>query len=134
MTEEYSERPDSVPKILQLNYVFEGLAHPRRRYLLYSLQVGTDWTLKDLAVKIANWENGTGDTRPTDDHIEAVYVSLYHNHIPKLVDDDILEFDEATERIKLGPNAEQVMNILETAGGTTDSQLESHARNANNER
>lgn len=133
MTEESDPKFTAAPEILELDHVFEGLAHPRRRYLLYTLQTGPNWILKDIAVKIAAWESEAADADPPDDHIEAVYISLYHNHVPKLASEDMIEFDEVTEQISPGPNAEQVLSILDTAGGSTDSQLESHAEKTDNE-
>lgn len=82
MRKESSIRSTTVPAILELNHVFEGLGHPRRRYLLYTLGVNTGWTLEDLAVEIATWERSTAEP-PPDDVVDAVYVSLYHNHVPK---------------------------------------------------
>jgi len=121
------------PEVLESNHVFSGLAHPRRRYLLYALQQDTSWTLEDLIVQIAAWESEAADTQPPDDLVEAVHISLYHTHIPKLVDDDVVEFDETSGRVTTGPNAEQAMGILENTGRSTDSRLESHARSTSNE-
>jgi len=72
MTEEPTTGCIPVPEILELNHAFEGLAHPRRRYVLYSLQAETDSLLEDLAAKIAAWEGSAADTESSDDrvHIE----------------------------------------------------------------
>lgn len=125
--------PSSVPQVLELDHVFEGLAHPHRRYLLYTLLEDTEWSLDELATKIAAWENGVSEGRPSEEEIEHIYVSLYHNHVPKLVDDDVIVFERETETITAGPNAEQVLAVLENAGGSTDSRLQEHARGEQNE-
>lgn len=120
--------PGSVPAVLELDPVFEALAHPRRRYLLYTLLEDTEWSLREIAAKVAAWEDGPPSRTVTDDEVERVYVSLYHNHVPKLADDGIVEFAEAEETIRRGDNADQVLAVLENAGGSRDSEQEAHAR------
>lgn len=80
------------------------------------------------------WERDKPLEPGSDNGTEQIYVSLYHAHIPKLVEDNIVEFSEATETIKPGPNAEQVLTVLEGAGGGLDSQQERHARTDQNDR
>ncbi len=41
-----------------------------------------------------------------------MYVSLYHAHVPKLVEEDVLLFDESTETVAPGENAHQVLLAL----------------------
>ncbi|GKZ15997.1 hypothetical protein HAL_38780 [Haladaptatus sp. T7] len=53
---------------------------------------------------------------------------LYHSHVPKLVDLDVIEFDGDTETITPGPHAVQVLTALEGAGGSLDNRQETHAR------
>lgn len=115
-------------EILELDHVFEALSHPRRRYLCYSLLEDTEWTLDELARKIAAWENDIPEHEVTNHQQEEVYISLYHAHIPKLVDEGVLTFDDATETVTTAENAEQVLNALEGMGASLDSKQESHAR------
>ena len=117
-----------------MDHVFEALAHPRRRYALYTLLEDTEVSLQDLAEQITAWEDEAPEETLYDDEVEQVYVSLYHNHVQKLVEDGIVEFDEATETIEPGPNAEQVLTVLEASGGSLDSQQEKHARNNTDDR
>lgn len=124
---------DSPHAILETDHAFEALAHPRRRYLLYTLDEATEWTLQELAEKVAAWENDVPESTLYDDEVERVYVSLYHNHVPKLVADGIVVFDEPTETIRPGPHAEQVLTVLEAAGGSHDIEQEAHARSDSDE-
>lgn len=121
------------PAILEMDHVFEALAHPRRRYLLYTLLEDTEWSLEAIAVKVAGWEQDVSHGTVSDEEAERVYVSLYHNHIPRLVDEGIIEFDVPTETIRPGPHAEQVLSVLETTSGSYDSGQEAHARRTHNE-
>jgi hypothetical protein len=116
------------PDVVELDHVYEALGHPRRRYLCYTLLEDTSWTLSELASKIAAWENDVPEHAVTNAQQERVYVSLYHAHVPKLVDEGILTFDDATETIRAAENADQVLAALEGMGASLDSNQEAHAR------
>jgi hypothetical protein len=114
--------------VLDLQPVFEVIAHPRRRYLVYTLSEETEWSLDDLATKLAAWETDTSEENIATLTRQELYTSLYHSHIPKLVDLDVIEFDADTETITPGPHAVQVLTVLEGAGGSLDNRQETHAR------
>jgi len=114
--------------VLEVEPVYEALGHPRRRYLCYTLLEDTEWSLVDLATKIAAWETDGPEHEVTDRQCDEVYVSLYHAHVPKLVEDDVITFDEAAETITAAEHADQVVAALEGIGGSLDSRQERHAR------
>ncbi|WP_256393881.1 DUF7344 domain-containing protein [Natronoarchaeum rubrum] len=115
-------------ELLELDHVYEALGHPRRRYLCYTLLEDTQWTLTDLATKLAAWENDIPKHAVTNDQRERVYVSLYHAHVPKLVDEGIITFDDASEMITAAENADHVLTALNGMGASLDSIQETHAR------
>ena len=114
--------------ILDIETVYEALGHSRRRYLCYTLLEDTEWSLTDLATKIAAWENDVPEHAVTEDQREEVYVSLYHAHVPKLVDEGVITFDDVTETITTAEHAQQVLTALEGIGASLDSNQEQHAR------
>ena len=114
--------------------MFEALTHKRRRYLLYTLFEADAWSVADLARKVAAWENDVPEDAVDQAEIEKVYASLYHAHIPKLVDLGILDFDRREERIRRGPGAEQTLDILDHTGGSDAEKMERHARGNENDR
>lgn len=118
-------RPPS-QEVLELDHVYEALAQPRRRYLCYSLLEDTEWTLAELASEIAAWESDGPEV--DDQRRNRVYVSLYHSHVPKLADQDVVSFDEETETVYPAENAEQVLVALTGMGATLEENLETHAR------
>jgi hypothetical protein len=120
-----SERSDAV---LSVDHVYQALGHPRRRYLCYTLLEGTAWSLDELAQKVAAWENDVPESAVTERQQERAYVSLYHAHVPKLVEEGVVTFDEETETITVGPNADQALAALEGVGASLDAGQESHAR------
>ncbi|WP_255195356.1 DUF7344 domain-containing protein [Halorarius litoreus] len=136
-TSDASAPPDKQlpsPDFLEIEPVYEALGHSRRRYLCYTLFETTEWSLTDLATKIAAWENDIPEHAVSADQREEVYVSLYHAHVPKLVDEDVITFDEATETITTAEHAEQVLTALEGIGASLDSNQEAHARSEMDER
>jgi hypothetical protein len=122
------ERPGPVADLLRLDGVFAALAHPRRRYLCYSLLSSTSWALTDLATKVAAWEMDVSDHAVGGDRHERVYLSLYHAHVPRLAGEGIVTFDPETERIEAGSHADRVKTVLERIGAAEDTGQETHAR------
>jgi hypothetical protein len=116
------------PDLLRLDGVFVALAHPRRRYLCYSLLSATEWSLRDLAAKVAAWETDRPEHAVDEDRRERVYLSLYHAHVPRLVDEGIVTFDPETEQLATGPHADRVRTVLERLGASEDAGQEAHAR------
>lgn len=116
------------PDFLEIEPVYEALGHSRRRYLCYTLLEDTEWSLTDVATKIAAWENDVPEHTVTEDRRQKVYVSLYHAHVPKLVDEEVITFETATETITTADHTEQVLTALKRMGASLDSTQETHAR------
>lgn len=113
--------------------MFEALAHERRRYLLYTLLEDESWSLRRLARMLAAWENDAAEANVPEDEVDYVYASLYHAHVPKLVDLQILEFDCEAETITPGPHADRVLDVLESTGRIDAVRLEDHARSGDDD-
>ncbi|MFC4986377.1 DUF7344 domain-containing protein [Saliphagus infecundisoli] len=69
-----------------MEFVYEALAHPRRRYVCYSLLSSSRWTLTELATKLVAWERDIPEGDVTESSRDDMYLSLYHAHIPKLAE------------------------------------------------
>jgi hypothetical protein len=116
-------------EILEMDFVYEALAHPRRRYLCYSLLSSSRWTLTELATKLVAWERDIPEEDVDEVNRDEMYVSLYHAHVPKLVELDIVEYENGGEKIVVADtNAPQVLAALEGAGASIDASQETHAR------
>ena len=116
------------PELLEVHYVYEALAHPRRRYLLYTLLEDTEWTLPELATKLVSFEEGIPEESVSEEQRTRMCVSIRHGHVPKLVDLGIVEFDDEAQVIGPAGNAPQVLVALEGIGESLDARQESHAR------
>jgi predicted transcriptional regulator len=125
---ETSEGTSLSQSILELDEVYRALGHPRRRYLCYTLHESDEWSLDELAAKIAAWDYDIDVEDVTDRQRDQVYVDLYHAHVPKLVELGVIRFDEDEETIDAAETATQVLRALEGMGATLDSNQEAHAR------
>ena len=122
----FAERVEkaAVERALELDHVYEALRHPRRRYLCHALVEDTEWSLADLATKVTAWENDIPEHAVTAEQRQSVHVSLYHRHIPGLVEEGVVTFDEASGTIAAGPTAHQVLAALEGVGTSLDATQE----------
>jgi hypothetical protein len=115
--------------LLELNEVFAGLSHPRRRYLLYTLVNGSsEAPLPELAANIAGWEREKPVGEVTDEEQQDVYISLYHCHVPRLSKLGIVDYQEGENIIVRAANTDQVKAVLDGAGAELDFRQETHAR------
>lgn len=89
------------------------LSHPYRRYLLYYLYLyANPVQLPDIAHQITIWET----KEPAKDHLQdrlRIYTSLYHDHLPKLTEVDVVEYNQEEDMVELGPAAEEYMPAVE---------------------
>jgi len=88
------ERPskDSVHEALEPETAFELLADRRRRQLLAQLAqdgTGTQSTVDELARTLAEKQSKTEATHSVED----VKILLHHNHLPKLADAGVVQYD-----------------------------------------
>ncbi|SIR92957.1 hypothetical protein SAMN05421858_4619 [Haladaptatus litoreus] len=120
--------PEIPEHILELDYIFQSIANSRRRYLLYTLESKTEWSVRELATKLVAWETETPEKDVSQEEIDRMFASLYHAHIPKLVDERVIQFDADTETIWPGEYTEQVLTALAGAGASLDMRQEAHAR------
>lgn len=75
---------------------FHVLQNPRRRAALrYMLDRSEQeqFTMRELAEEVAAWEHDTVVERLTSDQGQRVYIGFYQNHLPKLADYGVIEYD-----------------------------------------
>jgi len=87
--------------------VYDALANERRRTVLCVLmRESVPIGLETIARKVTAQELPEGARAETTELLERVRVSLYHTHLPKLADLDLLEFD--TERMTVESVADPI--------------------------
>ncbi|MDQ2049258.1 hypothetical protein RBH26_02050 [Natronolimnohabitans sp. A-GB9] len=83
---------------------FGLLADKRRRLLLQVMRTyGEAMTLPDAAEEVAVRETGRKVTEISAERVHETYISLYHDHLPRLVNAGLLEYDQ--ERDLVSPRA-----------------------------
>lgn len=104
------------------------MAHPYRRYLLYTLYLFTPpLQLADIAHQITVWETGEPADRHLDERLE-VYMALYHDHLPELVDADVVDYDQRGDVVDLGPLGDRLKPVVAREfGGEVEALLEAEA-------
>jgi hypothetical protein len=91
------------------------LAHPRRRHVIERLRAfDGPIGLSDLAEEVAVAERGTVSRIPPED-VKLVHISLYHSHVPKLVEADVVEYSRESDLVELTDGATRVAPYV--AGG-----------------
>lgn len=96
-----------------LNTLFEALANRRRRYVLQCLcEYQTPMALADLADEIATQEQDAPLPDIPAEDVKRVYMSLYHTHIPKLADANIVEYTQEQDLVALSTKSEHVEAFL----------------------
>lgn len=83
-----------------LDAVLDAFANRRRRYALYFLQDETTATLREVAVRVAAWENDRPVNDVDPDFADGVYVDFYHRHLPKLAESNVVAYDPREERLR----------------------------------
>lgn len=93
----------------QISEIFALFAHHRRRYALRELQQHTDpMALADLADEIAIRENEKPLSEVPAEEVKRIYMSLYHTHIPKLEEADLVHYDQEEDIVTLAKHAKRI--------------------------
>ena len=112
-----NEEPSSA---LDLDSAFTALSHPRRIHLVHVLVNATGvTTLPDLSREIASRELGKPAEEVTVGERKRVHLSLYHSHLPKLADLDVIEYDDREDVVR-PKDVSQVKAVLDA----TDARLD----------
>lgn len=97
--------------------VISLLAHPRRRRALERLRAFDEPIgLADLADEVATAEYGTIISEIPAEAVKRVYLDLYHSHVPKLAEADVVEYGQESDLIELSAGAERLAPYMEAAG------------------
>ncbi|WP_306058765.1 DUF7344 domain-containing protein [Natronococcus wangiae] len=90
------------------------LSHQRRRDVLYHLSRNEVADVESLATMIAARETDLPSEQIDDDDREPVLIDLYHNHLPKLADRRLVEYDSRSGAVRWMPPTDDLERILES--------------------
>lgn len=102
---------------LSTDTVLELLAHPLRRELVSCLRTYEEpLTVADTADEIAIATNGGIPlTEIAPETVAEIYMELYHTHIPRLADHEVVRYDQERDLVALSEKADQLDPYLELA-------------------
>lgn len=103
---------EDVDHPLDLDAVFDLLANRRRRRTLATLSAHGDVSLPDLAdeVVVAERERPLAEVDPH--HVLAVYLALYHAHVPALADAGLVAYDQDSDYVTVTDDAFALEPVL----------------------
>ncbi|MFC3476715.1 DUF7344 domain-containing protein [Halobacterium litoreum] len=111
---------------LDADDVFHLLQNQRRRYALRYLQLADSDTVKmrDLAEQVAAWEHDTTVELLSSKQRQRVYIPLYQNHLPKLADEGIIDYQQSRGVVTRLDGADQLDDYLPDAVGEEFEEAE----------
>jgi DNA-binding transcriptional ArsR family regulator len=99
---------------LPSDQLFHLLANQRRRRVLYYLREHEETvSLRELAEQIAAWEHGISVRTLGSNERQRVYISLYQNHLPKLDDNGVIDYNQSRGTIERTTVANQFDPYIE---------------------
>ena len=98
---------------------FDLLSNHRRRYTLHHLTRTERQTAEigELSERIAAWENDVHVRNVSSAERKRVYTSLQQVHLPRMDEMDVVDFDDRSGTVELGPAAEDLDVYLEVVTG-----------------
>ena len=105
---------------LSKDKIFHILQTQRRRDVLRYLKNNEGAVeMRSLAEQVAVWENNTSMAELTSNERQRVYIALYQSHLPKLDEEDVIEYNQSRGIVERGTFADQFDPYLEAHNETT---------------
>ena len=92
----------------------EALASKRRRHLVsILLEHDEPMAMADLSKELAKRECCDESSPLLDDHAKDIYLTLYHLHVPKLVDLGVLTCNDDRLTVTTNPAVAEATDLIE---------------------
>ena len=98
-----------------LDALYELLSDSHRRYVLYYLLERDHVNVDRLSLQIAGWDQDVQVEAVSEDAVNRVTVSLVHNHLPRLSDHGLLNYDHRSGDIVVGEQFDAIRSTVERA-------------------
>ena len=121
MIDQQNNPLDSITPELTYESTFEALQNPRRRWTLqYLTERDGPVSVGELADQITAWEHEISIPEITPEARKSVYNSLCQTHLPQLVTNGIVNYDQVAGTVELAPNAGQLSRYVPLAAESDD--------------
>lgn len=106
---------------LSIDSALSLISHPERRQLLHVLQSRADRyvNIESIIDELLETDHGYGSDHHTQSVDEAIFISLYHQHIPKLVSAGVVKYQEDKNKIRY--EGDPVLDIMLTVIGDIEA-------------
>ncbi|RRJ29176.1 DUF7344 domain-containing protein [Halocatena pleomorpha] len=110
MSDDSRDTPDEqLSESPSIEEISEMLSHHRRRYVIECLgHYESPMSLPDLADECVVMEHSCALDDIPAETVKDMYMSLYHNHIPHLVEIGAIEYDQERDLVTAGPAIEEL--------------------------
>lgn len=116
---DWMDREDASPDLL--SDAFQLLSVRRRRVTLRVVrEYDDDLTLPDLAEEVAIRESHKPIPEISPETVTEVYISLYHDHMPRMVDTGLLEYEQERDLVSPGTLSLALDGLEERGGQSQD--------------
>ncbi|WP_144905700.1 DUF7344 domain-containing protein [Halobellus captivus] len=114
LSEQAPQTTNAERQSLSEDDIFHVLQNERRRLVLKYLE-GRDGEvrMRDIAEQVAAWEHDTTVQALTSTQRQRVYIPLYQNHLTKLDDKGIIEYNQSRGIVKRTPLADELQAYLD---------------------
>ena len=110
--------PQEMAQELSETDIFVLLSERRRRLTLQILRESdAELTATQLAARISDRESDA----PSDEDRRSVYLSLYHNHLPRLEAAEVVKYNGTTGIVRPWLNYDTVIRVLVSVNETDPS-------------
>lgn len=143
MSTEATSRTDATltttDRSLSTDDTFHLLQNARRRAALRYISGHADecghadesaFEMREIADQVAAWENDKPVAQITSSERQRVYIALYQNHLPKLDDAGVIDYNQSRGIVEATPLLETVEPYL-TAGSAADPSAAERSTSAN---
>ena len=125
-TGEPVDEPEESHTPLDADERFHLLQNERRRLVIRYLrdaesdaEDGRVW-MRDIAEQVAAWEHDTTVAQLTSTERQRVYIPLYQNHLPKLDDAGIIEYNQSRGVVVPTERVDRLAAFVEGAASEAD--------------
>lgn len=91
---------------------YRVLTSTHRRRLLYYVLENEECTVEELASVLSGWEATKTGTMYTSVDRSAVLLQLRHNHLPRLADAGLIDYDSNVGTVKREPLHPRVTDVI----------------------
>ena len=108
---------------------FHLLQNERRRSVIEYLrdadtnEDGHVW-MRDIAERVAAWENDTSVAQLSSTERQRVYIPLYQNHLPKLDEAGVIEYNQSRGTVTPTDRVDELAEFVEGPGAADDADAD----------